>query len=126
MQPAPDKVKAMVILVVVMDCVMSVIGSISNDASFNTWITDMTNTANRSKVDTILAVLPLLAIAVVFVGFDGLTNAAATTDDWKKFFMLLGIIPTVGGLIGVFLMKDKPGLQKKRRTVTFWATLCIA
>ena len=67
MQPAPDKVKAMVILVVVMDCVMSVIGSISNDASFNTWITDMTNTANRSKVDTILAVLPLLAIAVVFV-----------------------------------------------------------
>ena len=92
---------------------MSVIGSISNDASFNTWITDMTNTANRSKVDTILAVLPLLAIAVVFVGFDGLTNAAATTDDWKKFFMLLGIIPTVGGLIGVFLMKDKPGLQKK-------------
>ena len=113
MQPAPDKVKAMVILVVVMDCVMSVIGSISNDASFNTWITDMTNTANRSKVDTILAVLPLLAIAVVFVGFDGLTNAAATTDDWKKFFMLLGIIPTVGGLIGVFLMKDKPGLQKK-------------
>ena len=72
MQPAPDKVKAMVILVVVMDCVMSVIGSISNDASFNTWITDMTNTANRSKVDTILAVLPLLAIAVVFVGFDGL------------------------------------------------------
>ena len=113
MQPAPDKVKAMVILVVVMDCVMSVIGSISNDASFNTWITDMTNTANRSKVDTILAVLPLLAIAVVFVGFDGLTNAAATTDDWKKFFMLLGIIPTVGGLIGAFLMKDKPGLQKK-------------
>ena len=79
-----------------MDCVMSVIGSISNDASFNTWITDMTNTANRSKVDTILAVLPLLAIAVVFVGFDGLTNASATTDDWKKFFMLLGIIPTVG------------------------------
>ena len=70
MQPAPDKVKAMVILVVVMDCVMSVIGSISNDASFNTWITDMTNTANRSKVDTILAVLPLLPIAVVFVGFD--------------------------------------------------------
>lgn len=125
MQPAPDKVKAMVILVVVMDCVMSVIGSISNDASFNTWITDMTNTANRSKVDTILAVLPLLAIAVVFVGFDGLTNASATTDDWKKFFMLLGIIPTVGGLIGVFLMKDKPGLQK-RRTVIFWATLCIA
>lgn len=114
MQPAEEKVLPMVILVVVMDCVMSVIGSISNDAAYNTWITDVTNTANRSKVDTILAVLPLLAIAVVFVGFDSLTNAEATTDDWKKFFMLLGIIPTIGGLIGVFLMQDKPGLEKKK------------
>ena len=86
MQPAPDKVKAMVILVVVMDCVMSVIGSISNDASFNTWITDMTNTANRSKVDTILAVLPLLAIAVVWLATGLWHGAAWTFILWGLFF----------------------------------------
>lgn len=119
MQPSEEKVLPMVILVVVMDCVMSVIGSISNDASYNAWITDVTNTANRSKVDTILAVMPLLAIAVVFVGFDSLTNASATTADWQKFFVLLGIIPTVGGFIGVFLMQDKPGLQRKRDAAFF-------
>lgn len=119
MQPSEEKVLPMVILVVAMDCVMSVIGSISNDASYNAWITDVTNTANRSKVDTILAVMPLLAIAVVFVGFDSLTNASATTADWQKFFVLLGIIPTVGGFIGVFLMQDKPGLQRKRDAAFF-------
>ena len=66
MQPTKEKVLPVVILVVVMDCIMSVIGSISNDAAFNTWITDVTNTANRAKVDTILAIMPLVALAIVF------------------------------------------------------------
>lgn len=119
MQPSADKVLPLVILVVVMDCVMSIIGSISNDAAFNTWVTDISNTANRAKVDTVLAIMPLLAIAVVFVGFDGLTNATATTDDWKKFFLILGIIPTVGGLIGLAIMKDKPGLKPSKDNSLF-------
>lgn len=62
MQPSKENVLPMVILVVAMDCIMSVIGSISNDASFNSWITDISNTANRAKVDTVLAILPLFAI----------------------------------------------------------------
>lgn len=119
MQPSADKVLPLVILVVAMDCVMSVIGSISNDAAFNTWVTDISNTANRAKVDTILAMMPLFAIAVVFVGFDGLTNASATTDDWKKFFLILGIIPTVGGLIGLAIMKDKEGLKPNKSNSLF-------
>ena len=119
MQPSADKVVPMVILVVVMDCVMSVIGSISNDAAFNTWITDVSNTANRARVDTVLAIMPLFALAVVFGGFDSLTNASATTDDWKKFFLILGIIPTVGGIIGLFLMKDKEGMKPNKDNSIF-------
>lgn len=114
MKPSADKVLPMVILVVAMDCVMSVIGSISNDAAFNTWVTDISNTANRARVDTVLAIMPLFALAVVFGGFDSLTNASATTDDWKTFFLILGIIPSAGGLIGLFLMKDKPGITPNR------------
>ncbi len=114
MKPSAEKVLPMVILVVVMDCVMSVIGSISNDAAFNTWITDISNTANRARVDTVLAIMPLFALAVVFGGFDSLTNAAATTDDWKKFFIILGIIPTIGGILGLFLMKDKEGITANK------------
>ncbi len=120
MKPSEDKVLPMVILVVVMDCVMSIIGSISNDASFNTWITDISNTANRARVDTVLAIMPLVALAVVFGGFDSLTNESATTDDWKKFFLILGIIPTVGGLLGLFIMKDKEGIVPNKNN-TFWS-----
>ena len=120
MKPSADKVLPMVILVVVMDCVMSVIGSISNDASFNTWITDISNTANRARVDTVLAVMPLVALAVVFGGFDSLTNESATTSDWKKFFLILGIIPTVGGILGLFIMKDKEGITADKNN-TFWS-----
>lgn len=120
MKPSADKVLPMVILVVVMDCVMSVIGSISNDASFNTWITDISNTANRARVDTVLAVMPLVALAVVFGGFDSLTNESATTSDWMKFFLILGIIPTVGGILGLFIMKDKEGITADKNN-TFWS-----
>lgn len=114
MKPSADKVLPMVILVVAMDCVMSVIGSISNDASFNTWITDISSTANRARVDTVLAIMPLVALAVVFGGFDSLTNASASTDDWKRFFVILGIIPTVGGVLGLFLMRDKQGITANK------------
>ncbi|MGN1124443.1 MAG: MFS transporter [Eubacterium sp.] len=115
MKPSADRVLPMVILVVAMDCIMSVIGSISNDASFNAWITDITSTANRARVDTVLAIMPLIALAIVFAGFDGLTNATATTDDWKKFFIILGIIPTLGGVIGMLLMKDKEGITPNKQ-----------
>ena len=114
MKPSGDRVLPMVILVVVMDCVMSVIGSISNDAAFNTWVTDISSTANRARVDTVLAVMPLFALAVVFGGFDSMTNADATQADWKRFFICLGLITTVGGLFGLFLMKDKAGIKPNK------------
>ena len=111
MKPTGDRVLAMVLLVVAMDCVMSIIGSISNDASFNTWVTDVSDTSNRAKVDTVLAIMPLVAIGVVFGGFDSLTNESATQGDWKKFFIILGVITSVGGLIGLFIMKDRKGIK---------------
>ncbi|MBR0412545.1 MAG: MFS transporter [Eubacterium sp.] len=114
MKPSGSKVLPMVILVVVMDCVMSIIGSISNDAAFNTWVTDISNTANRARVDTVLAVMPLFALAVVFGGFDSMTNADATQSDWKKFFICLGLITTIGGVFGLFLMKDKEGIKPNK------------
>lgn len=114
MQPSREKVLPLVILVVAMDCIMSVIGSISNDASYNAWITDVTNTANRAKIDTILAIMPLFAIAFVFGGFDSLTNADAAVDDWRKFFVIMGIIPTVGGIAGLLIMRDKKGIKPNK------------
>ena len=106
---SPDKKMMLVILVVVMDCVMSYIGSTANDAAFNTWVTDVTDTTNRGKVDVVLAIMPVLSMVIVFVGLDSLTVDAA---NWGKFFVILGAVPIVGGILGLFTLKDSPNIEK--------------
>ena len=63
------------VLVVVMDCVMTFFGSTANDAAFNAWVTDVTVPENRGRVETVLAIMPLVAMLVVFGALDGLTQA---------------------------------------------------
>ena len=53
------------VLVVVMDCVMTFFGSTANDAAFNAWVTDVTVPENRGRVETVLAIMPLVAMLVV-------------------------------------------------------------
>ena len=56
-------------MIVIMDCVMTFFGSTANDAAFNAYVTDNTTENNRVKVESVLSVLPLIAmIAVVLVG----------------------------------------------------------
>ena len=57
-------------MIVIMDCVMTFFGSTANDASFNAFVTDNTDTSNRGKVESVLSVLPLMAMIVV-VGLAG-------------------------------------------------------
>ncbi len=96
--------------IIIMDCVMSWVGSSANDAAFNTWVTDMTDTSNRGKLDTVLSMMPVFAMVVVFVGLDSLT--AKGKDTWWLFFVILGAIPIVSGIFGLFVMRDKPDLPK--------------
>ena len=42
-----------VTLFVVMDCVMSAIGSTANDSAFSAWVTDVTDVTNRGVVDIV-------------------------------------------------------------------------
>ena len=58
-----------VTLVIIMDCVMTFFGSTANDAAFNAWLTDSTDKTNRGAVEGINAMMPLVAILVVFGGF---------------------------------------------------------
>lgn len=88
-------------IVIVMDCVMSFIGSGGNDAAFNAWVTDVTSTKNRATVESVLALLPLLATA----GVMGLAGAVESIG-YDTFFTVLGSIVTVCGVIGFFTLKD--------------------
>ena len=96
-------------LIVVMDCVMTFFGSTANDASFNAYVTDKTNTLNRGKVESVLSILPLIAmIAVVVVGGIFVDKENPADKRWDLFFYVFGGITIVAGLICIFLLpKDE-------------------
>lgn len=107
---SPEQLNGLVAGIVIMDCVMSWVGSSANDAAFNTWVTDMTDTTNRGKLDTILSMMPVFAMVIVFVGLDRLT--AKGTENWWLFFVILGAVPIVSGILGLFVLRDKPDIPK--------------
>ena len=104
-------------LLVAFDCLMTVAGSTANDAAFNGWVADVTDPSNRGKVNAVLAVLPVFATIVIFIGLGSLYSADKESN-WL-FFVVLGAIPTVTGVIALFLMKDSPDL-KKSSNPDFW------
>ena len=95
-------------LVVVGDCVMTLFGSTANDAAFNAWVTDNTEEQFRGKVEGVIAVLPLIAMLIVAGGFGILVEAIG----YKALFLSLGIVITLCGAAGIFLIKDSPLLTK--------------
>lgn len=102
-----DQVVAVVVIFVIMDCVMTVFGSISNDAAFSSWVTDVTDITNRGFVDVILSIMPVAALMIIFVGFNGMTE----NGHWTWFFVILGGMTAIAGVLGLFLLKDSPALK---------------
>lgn len=109
--PAANAVAVAAALVVVMDCVMTFFGSTANDAAFNAYVTDITCEENRGRVESVLAVLPLLSMLVIFGAFDGMTQQGR----WKEFFLIFGALVIVAGLVSVFLLRDSGTEQKRGR-----------
>ena len=97
-------------LLVLFDCIMTVAGSTSNDAAFNAWVADNTDTTNRGRVNTILSMLPVFAVIVVFIGLGSFYSS--TNESNAPFFIILGCIPTVAGILVLFLIKDSSNIVK--------------
>lgn len=100
-------VQAAVVLVITMDCVMTFFGSTANDAAFNAWINDVTTQDQRGRVESVLAILPLVAMLIIFGALDGLTQQGR----WSTFFLIIGAVVSVGGFIGIFVIRDAPTLK---------------
>ena len=93
-------------MIVIMDCVMTFFGSTANDAAFNAYVTDNTQESNRGKVESVLSILPLIAMIAV-VGLDGALTAEGKRN-WLVFFLVIGGLTTVAGIVSIFLLpKDK-------------------
>ena len=97
-------------MIVIMDCIMTFFGSTANDAAFNAFVTDNTETSNRGKVESVLSILPLIAmIAVVLL--QGML--VGDNKDWLWFFVVFGGITTISGVVCLFLIpKDVKGPNK--------------
>lgn len=107
--PSANAVALTTVMIIVMDCLMTAIGSTANDAAFNAWITDVTTHDNRAKAEGVLQIMPLAALLVIFGVFDSFTQKG----QWMIFFGVLGAITTAMGIIGIFLLKDSPDLKPK-------------
>lgn len=99
------------IFCVIMDGIMSAIGSIGSDAGYMAWTTDITTKRERAKLGAWLGVMPLLSTVVVSL------IAGFVVDKLGYFwlFAIVGGIVTIFGFLAIFVVKDSPTLVPQKR-----------
>ena len=119
-----SKTAGIIAMLVIFDCVMTFFGSTANDAAFNTWLTDVTDTKNRGRINAVLSIMPVLAMVLAIViamftfdkGFDRIDPKEGFLEGeplmYKLFFIIMGIIPMVAGVLAIFTLKDSPNIVK--------------
>ena len=91
-------------LTIILDCLMTFFGSTANDAAFNAWLTDSTDSSNRGAAEGINAMMPLVSILVVFGGF--MFFDLEKTQSWTLIFIIIGVLTTIIGILGFFIIKE--------------------
>ena len=111
---------ATVWVVIVMDIIMTFMGSTSNDAAFNAWVTDITTPKIRPILETVLQVVIFVSAgAVMGVG----SFAQAGKVSYQNFFIILGLVVSLCGVAGLFLIKEPENRVKKEDSSSYWADL---
>lgn len=101
---------------ILLDCIMTFFGSSANDAAFNAWLTDSTDETNRGAAEGINAMMPMIAILVVFGGAMFLN--AADPNYWNIIFGVIGTVVFFIGLLGFFLIEE-PAVNTEENTNYF-------
>lgn len=117
-----DEVKVLAItvwVVIIMDMVMTFMGSTSNDSAFNAWLNDVTNPLVRPKVETALMFVGLFAMLAV-MGLGSVAQSGAMS--YSTFFLILGLIVTLSGVMGLFSLED-PKIKGEKTNTSYWSDL---
>ncbi|MBR5305621.1 MAG: MFS transporter [Oscillospiraceae bacterium] len=93
-------------LTIIFDCLMTFFGSTANDAAFNAWVTDSTDSTNRGAAEGINSMMPLVSILVVFGGF--MAFDLNRQESWTTIFIIIGAVVLAVGVGAIFLVKDAP------------------
>ncbi len=109
------------VCVVIMDCLMTFLGSTSHDAAFNAWLTDVTSHKNRATVESVLSILSYIAIIIVLLAGGSITllGNGNMTAGYQKYFFILGIFIVLCGILGLFTLKD-PLYTEKKTNIIDW------
>ena len=99
-------------IIVIMDCVMTAFGSTANDACFNAWVTDNTHYSYRGQVESVLSILPLIAMLIVAGGFGIIVDLIG----YSALFIILGLLISATGILGIFLIKDSSTILTVEQT----------
>jgi len=117
--PAAGAVKSAalaVTAVLALDCMMTFFGSTANDASFNAWLTNVTDETNRGTVSGITELFPLLAMVVTTI----VSGMLIEFFGYTLFFTSMGLLVVVCGLVGGLLMKEAPIPKQEGEKIGFW------
>lgn len=106
-------------VVIIMDMVMTFMGSTSNDSAFNAWLTDVTFPAVRPKVETVLMFVGLFStVAVMGVG----SLAQGGVVSYQHFFLGLGAVVALCGVAGLFTLEE-PKIKGEKTNSNYWSDL---
>ena len=111
-------ITATAVAIIAMDCVMTFVGSTSNDSAFNAWVTDITTVKNRATAESVLAILPIVATVVVVV-FGGMIESLG---GYSNFFYILGAFVILCGIIGLFTLQDSRS-GERNPNANYWKDL---
>ena len=107
--------------VIIMDIIMTIMGSMSNDAAFNAWVTDITTPKVRPLLETVLTVITFLSAGVV-MGVGSFAQSGAVS--YVNFFIIVGVVVSICGIAGLFLIKEpEVRVQKTADSSGYWADL---
>lgn len=111
-------VTATAVAIIAMDCIMTFVGSTSNDSAFNAWITDITTPKNRATAESVLAILPIVATVVIVI----IGGMIEPLGGYSNFFFILGGFVIVCGIIGLFTLQDSRN-GERNPNANYWKDL---
>ncbi len=112
-------------VVIVMDMVMTFMGSTSNDSAFNAWVTDVTTPETTPKVETAFTFIGFIAMGLI-MGIGSLAQSGIIS--YSVFFVGLGVFVTLVGIIGIFLLENPKKFEEAKKNndenkTSYWADL---
>jgi MFS family permease len=92
---------------ILFDSIMSFFGATAYDAAYRAYIVDISTLENRGKAIAINEIMTLVAILITY----GVSGYIIEAFGYYIFFIIIGIITGILGLIGSKLAKDSPDLK---------------